>query len=77
MAIDCSGCNAACCRVARCIHLDRSNNTCMIYLDRPDVCNTDIMFNRVWSPIMSRSEYERQNAVACDQLRKRIAMQEE
>lgn len=81
--INCSDCNANCCRQVgkfaymrnydrgdgTCKYLDESNK-CMIYENRPPVCNTDLLYERYYSQFMSRERYDKMNADACEQLRK-------
>ena len=81
--INCSNCNANCCRQVgkfaymrnydrgdgTCKYLDKDNR-CMIYENRPPVCNTDLLYERYYSRFMTREQYDEANAVACEQLRK-------
>lgn len=72
--IDCSKCNAPCCRnvvedLSRgdgvCRYLDEETNRCSIYARRPLICNTDKMFEAFYSQFMSRDEFDQMNRRAC------------
>lgn len=81
--INCSDCNANCCRQVgkfsymkdydrgdgTCKYLDQDNR-CMIYENRPQVCNTDLLYERYYSRFMTREQYDKANSEACEQLRK-------
>ena len=41
------------------------DNKCSIYAHRPDFCNTEIMFEKIYSRIMSREEYDAMNEESC------------
>jgi len=38
---------------------------CSIYDHRPPICNTDLMFERVYSRYMTREEFDKLNKEAC------------
>ena len=40
-------------------------NTCKIYADRPQICNTDLMYERVYSRFMTRDEFDNMNTSVC------------
>ena len=40
-------------------------NTCEIYADRPQICNTDLMYERVYSRFMTRDEFDNMNTSVC------------
>lgn len=40
-------------------------NTCAIYADRPQICNTDLMYERVYSRFMTRDEFDKMNTSVC------------
>lgn len=44
-------------------------NTCSIYADRPQICNTDLMYERVYSRFMTRDEFDRINTESCEKLK--------
>lgn len=76
--IDCSKCKGICCRhvipeLSRgdgvCRFFDEEACTCSIYNHRPDICNTDIMYERYFSKVMTREEYDRRNSEACEVLK--------
>ena len=50
----------------RCIHL-LDDNLCEIYLDRPDVCNVEKMYELHFKGKISKEEYIRQNKMGCNQ----------
>lgn len=47
-----------------CIHL-REDNLCSIYEHRPEICNVDLMYERYFSKLYSREEYDRLNTKQC------------
>lgn len=80
--IDCTNCKAYCCRhVGRFTYMkeyDRGDgvckyltedNLCAIYEGRPDICNTDKMYEKYFSRTMSRDYYDAINSGACEALR--------
>lgn len=54
----------------RCIHL-LENNLCEIYLDRPDICNVEKMYEKYFKDNISEDEYIRQNMMGCNELKNR------
>lgn len=81
MAFECDKCGLCCRRVGRfpfmkeydrgdgvCKHLT-DDNLCAIYEDRPEVCNTGLLYERVYSRSMSREEYDAMNMMACHQIK--------
>ena len=81
MPIKCSGCNAPCCRIIGkldpsldrgdlcCKYLDEDTCKCKIYAQRPLICNSDLMYDKLFKGVISREEYDKQNAAACETLR--------
>lgn len=76
--IDCTNCKAPCCRHVFgpldsgdgvCKYLDRDTNRCTIYDHRPEICDTDRVYERYFAGIMSREEYDRLNSESCERLR--------
>lgn len=82
--IDCSKCNAYCCKAAMrlewfkkeydrgdgvCKHLT-DDNRCEIYANRPEVCNTDLMYEKYFASKMTREEYDELNTKCCERLSK-------
>lgn len=76
--IDCSHCNAPCCRHVFgpldrgdgiCRFLDNVSNRCTIYEHRPEICNTDVLYEKYFSDVITREEYDALNAAACEKLR--------
>ena len=51
-----------------CRFLDE-NNRCMDYEHRPPICNTEVMYERYFSKVMSREAYDKMNSDACNQLK--------
>lgn len=47
-----------------CKHLT-DDNLCAIYDSRPDICNTDKMYERVFASKMSREDFDKMNMDAC------------
>lgn len=83
MAFNCDRCGLCCKHVGNfrfmqgfdrgdgtCVHLT-DENLCDIYEDRPPVCNTELMFERVYSRFMSREEYDRMNTESCEKIKQR------
>lgn len=52
----------------RCIHLTE-DNLCEIYLNRPDVCNVERMYELYFKDVISEEEYIRQNMMGCNELK--------
>ena len=80
--IDCKDCPACCCRhLDRFPYMkdyDRGDGTCkylswenrcVIYSERPTICNMDLMYERYFSKTMSRQEYDAINSGACAALK--------
>lgn len=40
-------------------------NTCEIYDSRPPICNTELMYERVYSRFMTRDAFDEMNTSAC------------
>ena len=47
----------------------KENNECSIYLQRPDICNSDKMFEIKYKQLMSREEYNHMLNEACETLK--------
>lgn len=81
--IDCSHCNALCCRVIGkiipeydrgdcvCIHLTEDNK-CEIYNDRPPLCNTVHIYNKYFRNIYTPEEWNNINMEACKYLKEQF-----
>jgi Fe-S-cluster containining protein len=41
---------------------------CNVYQTRPVVCNTDSMFEKYWSTVMTKEEYYRDSMASCNKL---------
>ena len=52
----------------RCVHLSE-NNLCEIYLDRPDICNVERMYELFFKDNISEEEYVSQNKMGCSELK--------
>ena len=50
-----------------CIHLSE-DNLCNIYMNRPDICNTEKMYELKYKKMLSRQEYEEINMEGCRKL---------
>ncbi len=46
------------------------DNKCSIYVNRPDVCNVDLMYERYFKQHMSKEEYYNINIEICERLKK-------
>lgn len=56
----------------RCIHL-LENNLCEIYLNRPDICNVEKMYEKYFKDNISKEEYIRQNMKGCNELKNKYS----
>lgn len=54
----------------QCKYLDVTTNHCKIYRDRPDICNVEKSFDKVYSYIMSEEEYLALNYEGCATVRR-------
>ena len=52
-----------------CIHLDEKTNLCLIYHSRPEKCNIDAMYRKIYYTHMSLEEYYEMNYKVCMQLK--------
>ncbi len=52
----------------RCIYLSE-NNLCEIYLDRPEICNVEKMYELYFKGEISEEEYICQNKMGCSKLK--------
>lgn len=79
MALDCKNCKAYCCRKIGLLNkdLDRGdcvckyldeNNKCMIYANRPLICNTDRLYELLYKDLMSKEEWVLLNLQGCEKL---------
>lgn len=46
------------------------NNLCSVYETRPDICRVDAMYEKFFSRVYTREEYDRLNTEACYELKK-------
>lgn len=51
-----------------CVNLNEQN-LCNIYADRPEICNTELMYQRYFASKMTREEYDYWNAKSCEELK--------
>jgi len=63
----CDKCGA-CCRVIDCVFLTKENK-CSIYGNRPFICDTKKMFDKIYSESMSKEEYFKKSEEACNKLK--------
>ena len=49
-----------------CIHL--VNNLCDIYENRPDICNVEVMYEKVYKSFCSKEEFYKINEDGCKQI---------
>ena len=87
MAINCEDCKAYCCRIAgrimkelnrgdgTCLYLN-DENRCEIYDHRPDICNTDILYEKYFKNRYTEEEWKERNIKACEVLRERYREEE-
>lgn len=54
----------------RCVHLSE-NNLCEIYMDRPDICNVEKMYEINFKGNISEEDYICLNKMGCEDLKKR------
>lgn len=45
------------------------DNTCSIYDRRPEICNTELLYERIYSRVMTREEFDRMNTDVCEKLK--------
>ena len=45
------------------------DNTCSIYERRPPICNTELLYERIYSRVMTREEFDRMNTAVCEKLK--------
>ncbi|TDQ32142.1 YkgJ family cysteine cluster protein [Aureibacillus halotolerans] len=78
----CTSCGACCLSIdgiefleeynqnGKCTNLE--NNQCSIYESRPLLCKIDESYDKIFSSYMSKEEFYRQNAVACNKLQEKL-----
>ncbi|RFU64463.1 YkgJ family cysteine cluster protein [Bacillus sp. V59.32b] len=78
----CTSCGACCSSIdgigfleeynqnGRCTKLN--NNECSIYESRPLLCRIDDSYDQIFSSYMTREEFYRQNAKACNELQEKL-----
>lgn len=82
MKFDCNCCGICCKNIkyvpqlqkydngyGQCIYLTNSNQ-CSIYKIRPEICNVDFMYKKIYSNIYSKKEFYELNYKACYELNK-------
>jgi hypothetical protein len=69
--INCEGCGAHCCKLINCKHL--KDDKCSIYGSRPSICNTDEVYDKLYSKFISREEYDKKSAEVCKMLQKHVS----
>lgn len=47
-----------------CIHL--KDNKCNIYENRPDVCQVDVMYEKVYFRLFTKEEFYKENEAVCN-----------
>lgn len=47
-----------------CVYLSK-DNLCMIYKNRPDICNTEKMYEKKYKYIISREQFDSMNMYGC------------
>lgn len=55
----------------RCINLT-DNNLCLIYENRPDICNVRKMYELVYREQMSEDEYIKLNIAGCKEIKRKF-----
>lgn len=87
MAISCGNCKAYCCRQmaklfpeydrgdGNCRYITEDNK-CSIYSERPEVCNTDILYEKYFYIRYTPEEWQRLNSKACEDLHERYREEE-
>ncbi|MCF0217190.1 MAG: YkgJ family cysteine cluster protein [Fibrobacteraceae bacterium] len=51
-----------------CINLNKQNR-CNVYTNRPEICNTELMYQRYFASKMTREEYDLLNMQICQELK--------
>ncbi|KAF0215562.1 MAG: hypothetical protein FD174_4090 [Geobacteraceae bacterium] len=59
-----------------CRHFDQTGLTCSIYHDRPDICRIDACYDGYFHCQMSRDDFYRRNADACNELQEEAGLPE-
>lgn len=79
MALKCDGCKAYCCRLigkvmpelddgsGSCLYL--KDNKCQIYDHRPEICDTDRLYERYFVGKMTKEEWVELNRKSCQDLK--------
>lgn len=57
-----------------CKYFDDDLRLCIIYDNRPLICNIDKMYDNVFQKEMTREEYYQRNYKACQELKKRFRL---
>jgi len=55
--------------VGVCVNFDESSNSCMIYGERPLLCNVEEAYGVYFKDYMSREDYYAENVKVCEYLR--------
>lgn len=53
----------------KCIYLT-DDNKCSIYNNRPEICNVDLMYKKLYSNTYTKDEFYKLNYEVCSQLKK-------
>lgn len=86
-AFPCTGCGACCRSILRsektsaldrgdgtCRYLDDKENLCIIYENRPDICNIQNSYEKSYKSLISWSEFVDLNQIACNELLKQQSL---
>ncbi|MRX73378.1 YkgJ family cysteine cluster protein [Bacillus lacus] len=78
----CTSCGACCSSIEGIAFLEKYNqngscnklkdNECTIYEERPLLCRIDEAYDQIFSAYMTRKDFYRQNAKACNELQEKL-----
>jgi len=86
MSFKCDCCGLCCCSLKKvpalanfdrgdgvCIYL-QDDNLCSIYDHRPEICNVELMYERVFSNYCSKEDFFRMNEKQCKKIKEEFSV---
>ena len=55
-----------------CKYFDEQTHLCSIYDERPEKCNIDKAYERLFKGVVTKEEYYKQNSLACKELKRSV-----
>ena len=55
-----------------CKYFDQQTHLCSIYDERPEKCNIDKAYERLFKGVITKEEYYKQNYLACKELKRSV-----